>query len=172
MTLNREHLVSADKIPNHGRWTSLICQSKSSIKKPTKTCCVCGFKYIEVCREAENIIQTSVTRRTSQPNQPCTIMPLAASLIRLLCLKRLSINSIAATEYRFSGPFLSLWSSVFAIGDTGVISSTTCSLQSSGEVQTGCVNNGLAFIGEFGPGGLALAKTRGLNGAARGLMAL
>lgn len=111
-------------------------------------------------------------RQSFKPNQPCTISHRAASLICLLCFNRLSINSIAATEYRFSGLFMPFCSSVFAMGDTGVVSSSTCLLQSDGEFQIGCVNNGLAFIGACGPGGFALAYTKGLNGGASGLMAL
>ena len=103
---------------------------------------------------------------------PCTGTPLATSLTCLLCLKRLSINSIAAAEYFLLFPLFCPSSSALAVGDMGVISAATCSLQSDGEDQTGCLNSGTALIGRLGVGGLALAKTKGLNGGARGLMSL
>jgi hypothetical protein len=57
-----------------------------------------------------------------------------------------------------------------AVGDIGVIASSTCSLQLNGEEQVGCVNRGFEFIGALGPGGLALVNTTGLKGGASGDM--
>lgn len=114
-------------------------------------------------------MQTAKHTVAAKRIHPCALNPLATSLTCFLCLNRLSINSTAATEYPFLNPSFS--SSTLAVGDIGVIASSTCSLHSFGEDQIGCVNKGFEFIGLFGLGGLAFAKTRGLKGGASGLMA-